>query len=346
MNADLNPGSPQPATAPHWSLDPQDRATSLEGALWAPLSDEGVLEVRGEDAVRFLQSQCTADVAALRSDQWSLGGLCTAKGRLLAIFEAWKVDNGLCLVLPADQIDFTATHLRRFVLRARVQIHPRPDLALVGLLGHSCARVLQGAATAMPEGPWQRVTIDGGIELARLPSGPACGERLRIVGPVGPVQALRDRLLASDPRARVAGAGLWHWSGIEAALPCVHAGTRELFVPQSVHLEVLGGVSFRKGCYPGQEVVARSQYRGALRRRMALAHADQPPPGADIFHDSEPREPVGRVVASAQSPRGGVDLLFECPQALQSGGTLRAGDVQGPPLQVCALPYALFDPTA
>ena len=128
-------------------------------------------------------------------------------------------------------------------------------------------------------------------------------------------------------------------------MPAVFAETQELFVPQAVNLEVLGGVDFRKGCYPGQEVVARSQYLGKLRRRMFLAHGSAIGAEADIFQDGA-TEPVGRIVLAAGAPAGGWDLLFECPTDRAAGASLRAGGADAAPLQLRDLPYQLFDPTA
>ncbi|MCX8005374.1 MAG: folate-binding protein, partial [Burkholderiaceae bacterium] len=137
----------------------------------------------------------------------------------------------------------------------------------------------------------------------------------------------------------------WWWTQIDAAIPQVFAATVERFVPQMINLDVLGAVNFKKGCYPGQEVVARSQYLGKLRRRMHLAHvAGETRAGADVFAAGS-EQPVGTVVMAATAPQGGMDLLFECPlDRLQD--PLFANAPQGPPLALRPLPYELVDPTA
>jgi hypothetical protein len=146
--------------------------------------------------------------------------------------------------------------------------------------------------------------------------------------------------------ARRVASGVWWWTQIDAAIPDVFAATQEKFVPQMINLEVLGGVNFKKGCYPGQEVVARSQYLGKLRRRMSIAHVDgTASAGADVFVDGE-AQPVGTIVMSASAPGGGVDLLFECPVERLGATSLRATAPDGPPLATRSLPYELFDPTA
>jgi folate-binding protein YgfZ len=142
---------------------------------------------------------------------------------------------------------------------------------------------------------------------------------------------------------------VWWWSEIMAALPTVFAATQEKFVPQMINFEVLGGVNFRKGCYPGQEVVARSQYLGKLKRRMQRAHvaasAAAVAAAADVFH-ADAEQPVGTVVLAAPAPRGGTDLLFEAPIDRLQSGTLHLEGRAGPALALRGLPYDLFDPTA
>jgi folate-binding protein YgfZ len=128
----------------------------------------------------------------------------------------------------------------------------------------------------------------------------------------------------------------------------VFAATQEKFVPQMINFEVLGGVNFKKGCYPGQEIVARSQYLGKLKRRMQIAHAavESPPAaGSDVFHSAQ-EQPIGTVVMAARAPGGGVDLLLEAPVDRLASGTLHLGAVNGAELRILPLPYELFDPTA
>jgi hypothetical protein len=144
---------------------------------------------------------------------------------------------------------------------------------------------------------------------------------------------------------RTVGSGAFWWSEIDAGVPTVFAATRERFVPQMINFEVIGGVSFSKGCYPGQEVVARSQYRGKLKRRMQLAHGGVAvPAGADVFAEGD-AEAAGTVVMAATAPGGGIDVLFECPQE-KTAVPLHLGAADGPRLELRTLPYELVDVTA
>jgi folate-binding protein YgfZ len=322
--------------------DAADRAAYAAGPVLARLGDLAVLAVEGADALAFLQGQTTMDVAALAPDSWQLGGYCTPKGRLLAIFQAWRQGGDLRLLLPAGIAPGIARRLSMFVLRAKVKIRDASaDWTALGLLGAGSAAALSAAGMDPPQLPGSSSLLDGGERIVRLPGGASCPERFLLL-----VRAEREaqwhELLAALPPV---GSPLWWWSQIDAAVPSVFPDTQELFVPQAVNLEVLGGVNFRKGCYPGQEIVARSQYLGKLRRRMFLAHAAELGEGADVYQDGA-AEPVGRIVMAAGAPEGGWDLLFECPTDKAERGGLHAGSAGAPALQLRALPYVLFDPTA
>jgi len=185
------------------------------------------------------------------------------------------------------------------------------------------------------------LVVDG-TRVTRLPGGARGSERIVIRAPLTATPAWQARCasLTEAPLAQ------WWWSQIDAGVPTVLAATQEKFVPQMINLEVLGGVSFKKGCYPGQEIVARSQYLGKLRRRMALAHCDEASAaGADIYADGS-SEPVGTVVLAAAAPDRGFDVLFECPVAQTIAGTLRINRTDGAPLVLQSLPYPLVDVTA
>jgi hypothetical protein len=176
--------------------------------------------------------------------------------------------------------------------------------------------------------------------LARLPDSPRVAERCLLIVPAECAADWQERLQFATP----VDAGVFWWTQIDAGIPDVFAATREKFVPQMINLEVLGGVSFKKGCYPGQEIVARSQYLGKLRRRMSIAHTDGATrAGADVFTEGE-AQPIGVVVMAAAAPDGGMDLLLERP--VDRAVTLHAGAADGPVVTERALPYALFDPTA
>jgi folate-binding protein YgfZ len=134
----------------------------------------------------------------------------------------------------------------------------------------------------------------------------------------------------------------WHWLEVSSGLPLIEAATVDQFVPQMVNFELIGGVDFKKGCYPGQEVVARSQYRGTLKRRMFLFDVPAAAqPGQELFHSADPGQPAGLVANAAASPDGGSRILAEVKLAALDHGSLHLGAADGPVLTQRELPYAV-----
>lgn len=314
----------------------------LHGPVLAPLHELGRIRVDGPDALPFLQAQLTSDVAHQETASLQLNGYCTPKGRLLATFHQWRDGDAVMLQLPSELLAPVMKRLSMFVLRSKARLTDASAMhATCALLGPGAAATLRAAGFDVPDSPWGS-TESGGLRVSRMPAAPEVEERF-LLTLASEARALLDRLAAT--RARSAA---WWWSEVAAAVPTVFASTQEKFVPQMINFEVLGGVNFKKGCYPGQEIVARSQYLGKLKRRMQVGHtqqADLPAAGADVFHSAQ-AEAVGTVVMSATAPRGGVDLLLELPVDRLESGTLHLGSSDGPRVEIRQLPYQLFDPTA
>jgi hypothetical protein len=336
------PDSGESPNSGTWRAPREDIARALAGPALAVLDDLGVIEADGPDAAAFLQSQLTCDVAAIDAAAWTLGGYCNPKGRLLAVFELWRADAGFRMLLPAELAVPTARRLSMFVLRSKVRVSDASGAWVAfGLVGPGMAGLLQDAGIEVPAQDWGASTLEDGARLARLPGAPQCAERFVLLAPALQRQRWLDRLGGASRVDR----GTWWWTQIDAGIPAVFNPTLEAFVPQMLNLEVLGGVSFRKGCYPGQEVVARSQYLGKLRRRMGIGQAADARAGDDIFDGADPAQPVGKVVMAAAAPGGAMDLLFECPTE-RAAATLHVGTPSSPAVVVRPLPYRLFDPTA
>jgi folate-binding protein YgfZ len=323
-----------------------DAARVLSEPALVPLPELGVIAVGGADAVAFLQSQLTGDVAQLAPGALQLNGYCTAKGRLLATFHQWRHGDDVLLRLPREILPAVLKRLSMFVLRAKAKLVDASDAwSTFAVLGPGSAERARAAGVAPPADAWTGVALDAG-RLDRVPGVEGAVDRFLLTLPAG---AALPTWCEDLPRLP---ASAWWWSEIEAAVPTVFAATQEKFVPQMVNFEVLGGVSFRKGCYPGQEIVARSQYLGKLKRRMQRAHLAQDGhdgrrvgAAADVYVGGE-AQPAGTVVMAAPSPRGGTDLLFEMAVDRLQSGTLHAGTADGPTLALRGLPYELFDPTA
>jgi folate-binding protein YgfZ len=295
---------------------------SLQGAT--PLPSLGVVRAFGPDAATFLHNQLTNDIAGLDSAAARLAGYCSPKGRLLASFVVWRrgIDEWL-LACSADLLAPTLKRLSMFVLRARCQLSDAtPQVELRGLAGESALGWLGHGA---PRKPWQRSDI-GHAQVIRLPDAEGVA-RFLWAAPAGePAPPLPA--LALDA---------WDWLEVRAGVPRIVAATADRFVPQMVNLELVGGLDFQKGCYPGQEVVARSQYRGTVKRRAFLFDADAPlAPGAEVFAAGD-EQPAGMVV-NAASHGGRHSALVELKLAALDA-ELRAAD--GAALRSAPLPYAL-----
>ena len=297
------------------------------------LADWGLIRAHGADATTFLQGQLTQDVANLPAAQARLAGYCSAKGRLIASFVIWRMDSEtIYLACSADLLASTLKRLSMFVLRAKCKLtDASADTALYGLAGAAAAAALGAAA---PAAPW-------GV----APAGPeANGQVIRLPDALGqPRFLLAQPALAAVPNLpglpALAPDG-WAWLEVQSGVARIKAATTEQFVPQMVNWEVVGGVNFQKGCYPGQEVVARSQYRGTLKRRTMLFHCTGAlTAGQAVFHSADPGQPAGQVVLAAPQPGGGHSALVEVKLAALDAGSLHAGAADGPLLQRDALPY-------
>ncbi len=317
---------------------------TLSGAVRLP--DWGVLRAQGPDTATFLQGQLTQDVLSLGDGAARLAGYCSAKGRLLGSFVIWKpAPEEFLLACSADLVAPLQKRLSMFVLRAKCKItDASAEVPLWGLAGNALGQ--PGAAAALslgtlPGAVWQ-CTRHGEATFIRLPNA-------SIDSPQPGVATLARYLVAgAEPTGWPAlDHGTWQWLEAASGTVRITAATAEQFVPQMVNLDLVDGVNFKKGCYPGQEVVARSQYRGTLKRRAFLLRSDAPlQPGQDIFHSADPGQPAG-MVALAGSHGASHQALAEMKiAALEPGsGTLHAGSPAGPLLTRAALPYALLDPS-
>lgn len=309
---------------------------AIEPPALIRLPELGIVSVSGADAVPFLQTQLTSDVARLQADQMQLSGYCTPKGRLLATFHLWRSGETVFLRMPREVIASMVRRLSMFVLRAKAKVSDVSDQWMThALLGTDAACALVDAGLTLPELPYVSST-SADLRVDRVLPTPSGLQRFLLTQSAGAQLPLSGTEHARPDR--------WWLSEIEAAVPTVFAATQEKFVPQMINFEVLGGVDFKKGCYPGQEVVARSQYLGKLKRRMNVAHVDAAnvQAAADVFAAGS-QQPVGTVVMAAPSAAGS-ELLFEAPLERTETG-LHLHSAGGPRLTVRPLPYALFDPT-
>jgi hypothetical protein len=336
------PASNPSTAAPGLPVLPRPSAEEFDAAIhhgaYMPLTQFGVIDVTGDDAASFLHGQLTNDTQHLDAASARLAGYCSAKGRLLASFLTWRSGDTIRLLLSKDVQAAVQKRLSMFVLRAKAKLADASgELAVVGLAG-DVRKALSGIFDALPDGV--HVQVDGAAgSLIRVPD--ALG-RLRYLW-IGPKAQVESLLPSLDEKLTRVSAAVWDWLDIRAGEPRITQPVVEQFVPQMVNFDVLGAVNFRKGCYPGQEVVARSQYRGTIKRRTSLANVDgelaNVRPGAELFHSDDPGQPCGMIVNAASAQGGGVDLLVEIKLAALENGSVHLGAADGPALRFLALPY-------
>ncbi len=288
----------------------------------------GVIRAQGEEAARFLHNQLTQDFVLLPPGQARLAAFCNAKGRMLASFVAlpWGTDQ-ILLVTSRDVLAATLKRLSLFVLRSKVKLSDATaDFQLFGLAGGAAVQALDG-----PRGPWTQRAAGAAQVVALYPAD----------------RQPRALWVAPSGEAPPAGSDLaldtWQWGEVRSGVATITAPITEAFVPQMLNYESVGGVNFKKGCYPGQEVVARSQFRGTLKRRAYVVHGPAAmQAGQEVFHESDPSQPCGAVAEAAPNPSGGWDAIVSMQTSAAEGGRLTVGGADGPVLERLPLPYELL----
>ena len=315
----------------------EELAAAQSGTIMADLSQLGLLSFSGEDTVEFLQNQFTNDVRGLHADSAAWNGYCSAKGRLLANFLMWRNGLDTCLQMSGDIRESVLKRLKMFVLRSKVVARDATDehVRLV-LAGPDALAALNEADLPQPASPMKTAANERG-QTVRIGE-----DKFVLVIPPAIAPAIWEML---SRQAKPVGAGTWDWIRLSNGIPMITAATQEEFVPQMVNWEILGGVSFQKGCYPGQEIVARTQYLGKLKRRMYLAHIEWgeiPMPGDALYTPDMEGQASGMVVNAAPAPGGGYDLLAVAQiESVTANQPLHWKSVDGPVLSLKHQPYPL-----
>lgn len=322
------------ADGEHYGALASELAAVGAGAIITPLLDQGLIRASGEEAAPFLHNLLTNDVKSLAPGQARVAGLCSAKGRMMADFVIWHDGEDLQLKLSVDILPVILKKLSMYVLRSKVK-----------LTDDSANKVLFGVAAPTPEGltallgqpvlPFATVDVEGGHAIG-LDAGRAV---LCLAPEMAP--AMWSSLVA---KATPTGAAAWRLSEIRAGRPRVCAATQEAFVPQMVNFDLatVGGVSYTKGCYPGQEVVARSHYLGKIKRHMFRARlAAEATAGTHVFAPETGNQHCGELVTVTPAPEGGYECLVVAQTTVVEAGDVRVGSLEGQKLQFLTLPYAL-----
>lgn len=305
----------------------------------APLTDLGLIAATGEDAATFLHNQLTNDVEHLSMQDARLAAYCSPKGRMLASLLVWRTKDTIFLQVPREIQPAIQKRLQMFVLRSKVKLSDATEqYPIIGLAGTQAQSVLNAYFPELPAAPYRKTDSDAGTLIRMADAGGiaryqwiATAETARSAWP-----ALRESLHAFGP-------AIWRLSEIRAGVPRITASTQEQFVPQMINFELIGGVNFKKGCYPGQEIVARTQYLGKLKRRTLLAHVASPEAaaGKEVFSSADPGQPCGMIVNAEASAPGEAECLVEIKTAALDEGTVHLGSASGPVLSFHPLPYSL-----
>ena len=301
----------------------------------APLTQFGVIRATGEDAASFLHNLFSNDVQHLGRERAERCGFCSPKGRLLADFLIWREDQDYLLQLSSDIQPGMLKKLGMYVLRSKVKLSDaNSDIVLLGIAGTGAAAALRALGAGIPSSQYDVLRFDAGTAI-RLDE-----HRIQLAVHANAAVPVWNKLASL---ASPVGTPAWRWLEIAAGVPHITSATQEEFVPQMANLELIGGVSFTKGCYPGQEIVARTKYLGKVKRRTyrASIQSDCPQPGTDLFSPDLTDQSCGKVIEAAPSPSGGCELLASMLMSSAAAGDVRVGSADGPRLRFLPLPYPL-----
>ncbi|MGY4815683.1 CAF17-like 4Fe-4S cluster assembly/insertion protein YgfZ [Pseudomonas chlororaphis subsp. piscium] len=303
-----------------------------DSAFFCSLSHEGVLAVRGPDASKFLQGQLTCNLNYLSDSQSSLGARCTQKGRMQSSFRILLEGDGCLLAMATELLEPQLADLKKYAVFSKAKLSDESALWARFGLGNAEA-VLAGLGLQLPPEDGAVARNDGLIAIR------VSAERAELWAPADQAGALREKLSAQLPEGDL---NQWLLGQIRAGIGQVMPATRELFIPQMLNLQAIGGVSFKKGCYTGQEIVARMQYLGKLKRRLyrlALNVEELPEPGTPLFSPTHGSS-IGEVVIAARAEQN-IELLAVLQAEAAEDGNLHLGALEGPGLQLLDLPYQL-----
>jgi folate-binding protein YgfZ len=327
-----------------------ERIATRDGTVLCDLGQFGTLRASGEEAETFLQNLLSNDIREVGNARAQLSSLNSPKGRMLATLLIWRAGNDYLLQLPRVLCEPICKKLSMYVLRAKVKItDARDETVSLGLSGADAQQVLQGYFGELPHEK---------LALAVFPEPSASTASARTDFLTSSVIRISDTRFqinttpqhapalwtALSRHARPAGSGCWDWLNIRSGIPVILPQTQEQFVAQMANLDLINGVNFKKGCYPGQEIVARTQYLGKLKRRMYLAHIDSdsaPQAGDELFSADMEGQASGMLANVAAAPSGGYDVLAVLQTSSRETQPVHWYSPQGAALQFLTLPYTL-----
>lgn len=307
------------------------------------LEDQSLMQVSGDDAASFLHNQLSNDVQHLKENEARYAAYCTPKGRMLASLLYWQQESAIVLQASASLQPALQKRLQMFIMRAKAKIEDvTANLAIIGLAGKQAETFLLPLFANLPQTNGEKMSNDAGT-LIRMHDAFDMPRYQWIVSH----EKFAEIWASKSHDLTQLDASIWRLGEIHAGIPQVIAQTQEKFVPQMINFELIGGVNFKKGCYPGQEIVARSQYLGKLKRRMAIAlvKADAVQVGMEIFSENDPSQACGMIVNVERNFGEEFACLVEIKVADQVQTQVHLASNEGPLLHFLPLPYAYLDIT-
>lgn len=314
----------------------EEAALAARETVLIPLTHLGLIQANGDEAASFLHNIGSNEVKKLALDRAQHNSLNSPKGRMLANFIVWRSETGYLLALSADLHASILKKLSMYVLRSKLKLSDAGnERVLLGLAGPQAESILATSkltptseTLGVTQGETRVIHLDPHRYILDCPaeSAPQLWQTLR------------------DAGAHRAGSSAWRWLDIQAGLPLITAQTQDEFIAQMLNFELLGGVNFQKGCYPGQEIVARTQYLGKLKKRMYRAlidDADAATVDTDLYAPEFGEQSCGKVLMAAASPEGGAELLAVMQISAFEAGEVHLGSPHGPRLTLATLPYAI-----
>ena len=330
QGAQMHEGSVQ-----HFGNLQTELAAARDGTVLCELSQYGTVKVSGEEAQKFMQNLLSNDINLVNAKTAQLSSFNSPKGRMVASLLIWQQDTDYYLQLPRSLVVAMHKKLSMYVLRSKVKVSDASDeVVCLGLAGKNAAQLLQQIFNVALEQDWSVAQIENGSVL-RL------AENRYQISTTIPMAINHWNTLGKS--AQIAGATCWDWLTVRAGIPVITPATQEQFVLQMTNLDILGGVSFKKGCYPGQEIVARTHYLGKQKRRMYLAHVEAdtaPAAGNELFSEDTPAQACGMVMNVSTAPGGGFDLLGVMQISSYENQHVHLNSAQGEKLKFLPLPYA------
>lgn len=300
------------------------------------LSYFGLIHFSGEDSLTFLQSQLSCDVSNINLDRARYGSCCTPKGRMLASFLIWQNSDGYFMQIPTTLCATIEKHLSKFVLRSKVKLADKSNaLIRIGIAGNLASKAIEQVFGLAPS---PRL---GAIHSKHESIICLSQNRFEIITMPDHAPKLWRHL---SKYTLPVGKSCWEWLEIKAGIPIITPTTQEQFVPQMTNLEAIGGISYQKGCYPGQEIISRTHYLGKLKRRMYLANiltTESIVAGDELYSEDLEEQSCGMIVNAAPSPNKGYDVLAVIQIDSVKMGRIFWKTLNGPILEIMPLPYSL-----